>query len=76
VLQRRDRTGLTLKTLARPWQLSQLRSQYLDGDIAIKARIARFVDLAHAAGPEDGLDFVRTEPGTGFEHHSPCRLEL
>jgi hypothetical protein len=53
-----------------------LRGQYLDGDIAVQAGIARFVDLAHTAGPEDGLDFVRTEPGADFEHHSGCRLEL
>ena len=35
--------------------------QDLDGDLAAKARIARAIDLAHAAGPDEADDFVWTQ---------------
>ena len=41
--------------------------QHLDRDGAIEPRVARFVDLAHAARAEGGEDFIRTESGAGAE---------
>ena len=39
--------------------------QHLDGDEAIEPRVARLVDLAHAAFADEGEDLVGTEPGAG-----------
>ena len=36
-------------------------------DLAIQPCIARAVDLAHAAGPEERDDFVGTKPGAGSQ---------
>jgi hypothetical protein len=41
--------------------------QDLQGDVAIQLRIARPIDLAHAASPEGRQDLVRTQAGTGTE---------
>ena len=43
--------------------------QDLDGDRAIEAGVAGLVDLAHAAGADRGLDFVRPEAHTGGHGH-------
>ena len=37
--------------------------QDLQRDLAIQLRIARAIDLAHAAGPKEREDFVGAEPG-------------
>ena len=39
--------------------------QDLDRDVAVEARVARAVDLAHAAGAEGGEDLVGAEAGSG-----------
>ena len=39
--------------------------QNLDGDVAIKLRVARPVDLPHATGPKGREDLVRAEAGAG-----------
>src|SRR5437867_1175086 len=49
----------------------ELRGQDLDGDIASEARIARAVDLAHAAGANGRDDLIRAEPRAGRECHAP-----
>ena len=36
-----------------------------DGHVAREARVVSFVDLAHAAGPEGGENFIRAESGAG-----------
>ena len=41
--------------------------QHFDRDIAIERRIARAIDLAHAARPERSQDLVGAESGTGGE---------
>ena len=41
--------------------------QHFDGDIAPQAQVARPVDFAHAASPEQRLNFVVPEPRTFFE---------
>ena len=38
----------------------------LDGDGAVQAGVASFVDLTHAAFAEGGLDLVRAEGGAGL----------
>lgn len=43
--------------------------QNLHGDVAPQARIARAVNLAHAAGADGGDDFVGTEPGARRQGH-------
>jgi hypothetical protein len=46
-----------------------LSRQPLDGDGAIQARIARFVDFAHTAGADGGKDFVWAKPSTDDQCH-------
>ena len=41
----------------------------LDGDVAVELRVARAVDLAHAARAERREDLVGTETGSGDESH-------
>ena len=41
--------------------------QDLDRDRAIEPRVARLVDLAHAARAEGGEDLVRAEAGAGLQ---------
>lgn len=41
----------------------------LEGDRPIEAGIGRFVDVAHAAGTDRGLDFIRPETSAGTENH-------
>src|SRR5690349_25153389 len=36
---------------------------HLDSDGPVQPRIDRAIDLAHAAGAENGLDFIRTDQG-------------
>ena len=43
--------------------------QDLDRDNAIETRVARFVDLAHAARAERRDDLVRAETGAGGKRH-------
>ncbi len=45
--------------------------QDFDGDRAVEAGIAGFVDLAHAASAEGGDDLIRTKPNAGGERHDP-----
>ena len=44
----------------------------LQRDVAMEASVARPVDLAHAAPPDRGDDFVRADAGAGFERHGPA----
>jgi hypothetical protein len=54
--------SLTLESRAPVGIRADLSREYLDGDGTVKARIARAIDLTHAAGPNSGKDFVRAEP--------------
>jgi len=56
--QRRHRLGLAPEALQSAGVIGQLRRQYLDRDVAIQARVARPIDLSHAAGAEQLLDLV------------------
>jgi hypothetical protein len=39
----------------------------LDGDVAVEARVARLVDLAHAAATDDLIDAIRAKLGAGIQ---------
>ena len=43
--------------------------QHLDRDVAIQPRIARAIDLAHAARAEQRQDFICAETSAGREGH-------
>ncbi len=43
-----------------------LGGEHLQRDRPIEARVARAVDVAHAAGGEEAIDLVGSEPVTGF----------
>ena len=63
----RDRAGFTIEAFAElPIGRERLRNDF-DRDRAIEPRVAGFVHLAHAAGPEGGDDLVRAEAGAGSE---------
>jgi len=69
VIELRDRAGFTVESLMELRIGRKRRRQDFDGDDAIEPRVARFVDLAHAAGTECGLDFVGPEPRAGGKAH-------
>jgi hypothetical protein len=68
--KRRDGAGFALKALAVFGIGGQIRRQHFQGDGAFQARIARAVDLAHAAGTGTGDNFVRTEAAAWSERHN------
>jgi hypothetical protein len=41
--------------------------QNLDGDLAFEFRVRHAIDLAHAAGTDDGDDFIGAEAGAWSE---------
>src|SRR5258708_3415676 len=45
----------------------------LHGDVAIELRVARLVDLAHAARTESREDFVPAEPSAWGQRQGSCR---
>jgi hypothetical protein len=69
VIEVRDRARFVLEAFTELQVSRDVRGQYLDRDGALQASVARFVDFAHAAGPERGLDLVRAEAPTGFQWH-------
>ena len=58
--------------------LCEMIGQNLERDLALQLRVARPIHFPHAACPERGDDFVRTEPGARGEGHvrEPPRLNL
>ena len=62
VIERRDRLGLALEPCAELRVTRQLRREHLHGDLAVEARIAGLIHLAHASGPDQGEDLVGAEP--------------
>jgi hypothetical protein len=61
--------GLALEALAPIGIGCQIGRQDLDGDVAVQPRVARAIDLAHAAGTERGEDFVRAETRPDGQGH-------
>ena len=69
MIELRDRAGLAVEALAELRIGGERVRENLDRDRAIEARVARLVDLAHAAGAEGGEDFVRAEASAGLQCH-------
>ena len=67
--ERREQLGLALEAREPLGILRELGGQRLDGDVAAEARVARAIDLAHAARAERRDDFVGAESGAGGEWH-------
>src|SRR5262249_22082325 len=62
------------ETLAQQRIAGKVRGKNLDGDGALESRVARSVDLSHAAGTERSLDLVRAEFGSRREGHCVPRI--
>ena len=69
MIQRREHFGFALKARQAIGIVRESGWQNLDGDVALQARVTRAIHLAHAAGAEHRVDFVRTETRTAFERH-------
>jgi hypothetical protein len=69
MLEGGDRAGFALEAVSRLGGLGDIRGQHLDGDVAIEPRVARLVDLAHAARADRGDDLVRSQACTSRECH-------
>ena len=63
MIERGDRVGFAFEPLA------ESLGGDLDRDDAVQARIARFVNVAHAAGSQMGEDLVRSKAGSRRERH-------
>ncbi len=61
--------GLLFEAGAAGGIVGEGRRQDFQGDFAAEARVAGAVDFAHAAGPERGDNFVRSEAGPGCGRH-------
>src|SRR6267378_3439731 len=61
VTQAGDRFRFALKTLPQSWVIRKMLRKNLDGDGAVQARVARAVNLAHAARAKRRKDLVRPE---------------
>ena len=60
--QLRDGPRLALEALAAARVVGEIAGEHLDRDVAIEPRVARAIDLAHAAGAERPEDLERAEP--------------
>jgi hypothetical protein len=63
MLEAGDRARFALESVARVRIGGDVRPEHLERDGAIQPRVARLVDLAHAAGADGGDDLVRAETG-------------
>ena len=69
IVQRGDGARFLLEALPR-FRIGRERArEHLDGNRAIEPRVARAIDLAHAAGADRGDDLVRTKACAGLERH-------
>ena len=76
MVQRRGRAGFLLESLEAIEVGTECAGQYLDRNLTPEPRIARAIDLAHAAGAERRDDFVRPEARAGSEGQFPRPLGL
>ena len=65
----REELGLPLEPREALGVVRELRRQEFDGDLASELRVARSIDLAHAACAERRHDLVPTERAAGVETH-------
>ena len=69
MIELRDRARFAVEPLAELRVGGEALGQDLDRDGAIEARVARLVDLAHAARADRRRDFVRAEASAGGQRH-------
>ena len=69
MVQAGDRLRLTLEALSEIRIVGDMRREHLDGDGALEPRVGGLVDLAHAAGADEGRDVVAAESGANRERH-------
>ena len=67
MVQRRDRAGFLLQAPHAIGICGELRWQHLDRNVSSEARVARAIDLAHAACPEQSPHFIGTDERTRRE---------
>ena len=65
MIERGEDFGLALEPRQPLSVLGHVGRQHLEGDLALQRRVLGPVDLAHAAGAQEGEDFVGAEPGAG-----------
>ena len=65
MIERRQQARFARKPSAAVGVGRQVRRQHFDGDVAPELRVARAIDLAHAAGTDPRLDQVDAEPASG-----------
>jgi hypothetical protein len=67
MIERGQDFGLALQASDAIGILREGGGQDLDRDVALQARVAGTIDLAHSAGADHRLDFVRTEARSALE---------
>jgi len=67
MIELRDRACFAIEPFAELRIGGERLRENLDGNRTIEARVARLVDLPHAAGPEGGEDLVRAEADAGLQ---------
>ena len=69
MIELRDGACLAIETGPELWICSERLRQHFDCDRAIESRVARAIDLAHAAGAEQRDDLVRAEASAWRQRH-------
>jgi hypothetical protein len=69
VVEGGERAGLALESREALGVGGQRFGQHLDGDVAGEAGISRPIHLAHAAGTQDGDDFIGAQSCPGGQRH-------
>jgi hypothetical protein len=69
MVERGDAPRLTLEPITGLWCDAVVCRQDLDCDGAIESRVARAIDLTHAARTNRGQNLVGAETGAGNEGH-------
>ena len=67
MIERREHLRFALEARQAIGIAGERRRQHLDRDVAIQLRIARAIDLAHAAGAEQADNAIEPEGGAGRE---------
>jgi hypothetical protein len=69
MIQRGEDAGLALEARQPLGIVCKRVREDLDGDVTPEPRVACAVDFAHSAGPDGGVDLVRTETGACGQWH-------
>ena len=74
MVQRRGRAGLLLESMEAIGVGRERDRQDLDRHVTTQPRIARAVDVAHAARANERDDFIGAEPCAGGKTHRPTLI--